>query len=71
MQKLSIDIETKVLSDLHDKISDPTRLTVEKTQLMKIVRNVDSDIPEEVAFTYHLLHTFAYAYHTKVFFVLL
>ena len=30
MQKLSVDIETKVLSDLDDKITDLTRLTIEK-----------------------------------------
>jgi hypothetical protein len=63
MQKLSVDIETKVLSDLDDKINDLTRLTVEKPQLMRIVSNVDSDLTEELAYTYHLLYTFAHAYH--------
>src|ERR671931_990223 len=63
MQKLSVDIETKVLSDLDDKINDLTRLTVEKPQLMRIVSNVDSDLTEEIAYTYHLLFTFAHAYH--------
>ena len=28
-----------------------------------IVSNVESDLTEEIAFPYHLLHTFAYAYH--------
>jgi hypothetical protein len=52
MQKLSTDIETKVLSDLDEKITDLTRLTIERPQLMTIVSNVDSYQTEEMAFTY-------------------
>src|ERR687884_1716692 len=63
MQKLSVDIETKVLSDLDEKIHDLTKIAVEKPQLIKIVSNADSDLTEEIAFTYHLLHTFAHVYH--------
>ena len=63
MQKLSTDIETKVLSDLDEKIHDLTKIAVEKPQLIKIVSNIDSDLTEEVGFTYHLLHTFAHVYH--------
>jgi hypothetical protein len=64
MQKLSTDIETKVLSDLDEKTTDLTRLTIEKPQLMTIVSNVDDSYQtEEMAFTYHLLQTFAHAYH--------
>ena len=65
MQKLSIDIETKVLSDLDEKIHGLTQMTVEKPDLIRIVSNVESDVTEEVAFTYHLLYTFAHAYHMR------
>src|SRR5919197_3428604 len=64
MQSLSVDIETKVLSDLDEKIHNLTQMAVEKPQLIRIVSNVnESDLTEEIAFTYHLLHTFAHAYH--------
>ncbi len=63
MQKLSVDIETKVLSDLDEKITDLSQLLVEKPQLMKIISNAESYETEEMAFTYHLLQTFAHAYH--------
>jgi hypothetical protein len=63
MQKLSTDIETKVLSDLDDKSNDLTRLAIEKPQLMKIFSNVDSDLTEEFAFKYHVLYTFAHTHH--------
>jgi hypothetical protein len=42
MQKLSIDIETKVLSDLDEKIHGLTQLAVEKPQLIRIVSNCRS-----------------------------
>ncbi|MFL6318855.1 MAG: hypothetical protein ACJ71J_17070 [Nitrososphaeraceae archaeon] len=63
MQKLSIDIETKVLSDLDEKMHSLTQMAVERPQLIRIVSNVESDLTEEIAFTYHLLHTFAHTYH--------
>ena len=63
MQKLSVDIETKVLSDLDEKITDLSQLLVEKPQLMKIISNAESYETEEMVFTYHLLQTFAHAYH--------
>jgi hypothetical protein len=59
MQKLSTDIETKVLSDLDEKIHDLTKIAVEKPQLIKIVSNVESDVSEEIAFT------FAHVYHMR------
>jgi hypothetical protein len=63
MQSLSVDIETKVLSDLDEKMHSLTQMAVEKPELIRIVSNVESDLTEEVAFTYHLLHTFAHTYH--------
>src|SRR5919202_5397487 len=64
MQSLSVDIETKVLSDLDEKIHGLTQIAVEKPESIKIVSNVnESDLTEEVAYTYHLLYTFAHAYH--------
>ena len=47
MQKLSVDIETKVLSDLDEKIHGLTQLAVEKPQLIRIVSNVESDLTQK------------------------
>jgi hypothetical protein len=65
MQSLSVDIETKVLSDLDEKMHSLTLMAVEKPELIRIVSNVESDLTEEVAFTYHILHTFAHVYHMR------
>ena len=62
MQKISVDIETKVPSDLDEKINVLTRMTIEKPQLMRAVSNVESYHTEEMVFAYHLLYTFAHAY---------
>ena len=40
-----------------------TQMSVEKPELIRIVSNVESDLTEEIAITYHLLHTFAHTYH--------
>ena len=38
-------------------------MALEKPELIRIVGNVESDLTEELAYTYHLLYTFAHAYH--------
>jgi hypothetical protein len=62
MPKISVDIETKVPSDLDEKINVLTRMTIEKPQLMRAVSNVESYHTEEIVFANHLLYTFAHAY---------
>jgi hypothetical protein len=47
MQKLSIDIETKVLSDLNEKMHGLTQMAVEKPELIRIVSNVESDLTQD------------------------
>jgi hypothetical protein len=42
IQSLSVDIETKVLSDLDEKIHGLTQIAVEKPELIRIVSNVES-----------------------------
>ena len=40
-------------------------MAVEKPELIRIVSNVESDVSEEIAFTYHILHSFAHIYHMR------
>lgn len=61
-KSLSIDLETKILNDLDDNFVRLTSMAMEKHQLMKVVTkqiNPSSDI----AFSYHILYTFAHAFH--------
>jgi hypothetical protein len=65
MQSLSVDIETKVLSDLDEKMHGLTQMAVERPELIKIVSNIKSDLTAEAAYTYHILYTFAHVFHMR------
>jgi hypothetical protein len=65
MQSLSVDIETKVLSDLDEKMQGLTQMAVEKPELIRIVSDVESDLTQEVAYTYHILYTFAHVFYMR------
>jgi hypothetical protein len=65
MQSLSVDIETKILNDLDEKIHGLTRLAVERPELTKLISNVESDWSAEVAYTYHILYIFSHVYHLR------
>jgi hypothetical protein len=62
MQSLSIDLETKILNDLDDKINGLTQKMIENPSLIKVVSK-DEDFSSELAFSYHILYTFAHAFH--------
>ena len=64
MQSLSVDIETKILNDLDERIHGLTQMAVERPELIKVMSNVnESDWSSEVAYTYHILYTFAHVFH--------
>jgi hypothetical protein len=44
MQSLSVDIETKVLSDLDEKMHGLTQMAVERPELIRIISNIESDL---------------------------
>jgi len=64
-QTLSIDIETKVLNDLDEKMQGLAQMAIERPELIKILSNVQSDWSAEIAFTYHILNTFAHVFHMR------
>ena len=63
MQSLSVDIETKVLSDLDEKMHGLTQMAVERPELIRIISNNESDLTAETAYTYHILNTLAHVFH--------
>jgi hypothetical protein len=65
MQTLSVDIETKILSDLDLRIREITRMGIERPELIKVVSKVESDWSSEVAYAYHILFTFAHVFHMR------
>lgn len=63
-QKLSVDIETKVLNDLAQRMHVLNQVLNESPQLIKMVSKVDTNSPE-VAYAYDILFTFAHVFHMR------
>jgi Tfp pilus assembly protein PilN len=65
MEALSVDIETKILSDLDLRIREITRMMIDRTELIKVVSKVESNWSSDVAYSYHILFTFAHVLHMR------
>ena len=65
MQSLTVDLETKILNDLDDKINGLTRMMVDSPELIRVVSKSESHFTPDLAFSYHVLYTFAHAYHMR------
>jgi len=63
-QSLSVDIETKVLNDLAQRMHALHQVLIESPQLIKVVSKVDANSPE-VAYAYDILFTFAHVFHMR------
>jgi hypothetical protein len=63
MQRLTADIEIKVLNNFDEKMQTLTKLTIVRLELVKILNKDESDWTPEIAYVYHILYTFAYAFH--------
>ena len=65
MQALSVDIETKVFSDLDLRLREITHMMIDRPELIKVVSKVESDWSSDVAYSYHILFTFAHVLHMR------
>ena len=61
VRNLSIDIETKVLSDLDEKVHSLEEHLLERPELAKVINNVRSLSPERV-YAFDVLNVFSHAY---------
>ena len=65
MEALSVDIETKILSDLDLRLREITRMMIDRPELIKVVSKVESDWSSYVAYSYHILFSFAHVFHMR------
>jgi hypothetical protein len=63
-QSLSVDIETKVLNDLAERMHAVHQVVIERPQLIKVISKADANSPE-VAYAYDILFTFAHVFHMR------
>jgi hypothetical protein len=61
-QALSVDIETKVLNDLNEKMQGLTKTAIERPELIKIVSNVQANWSAELGYAYDILNAFAFVF---------
>jgi hypothetical protein len=65
MQSLSVDIETKILNDLDERMHEITHMGIERPQLIKVISKSESDWSPEVAYSFHIMYTFAHVFHMR------
>lgn len=63
-QKLSEEIETKVLNDLAQRMHALHDIVIEHPELIKVISKVNVNSPD-VAYAYDLLFTFAHVFHMR------
>jgi hypothetical protein len=66
MQALSVDIETKILNDIDERIHGLTQILVERPELIRVVYNIDRNaVSSDTAFAWHILYTYAHVFHMR------
>ena len=66
IQGLSIDVETKVLNDLGEKVHRMGEMLVERPALGKVITNIQTERwSEEIPFAYYVLYICSYAYDMR------
>jgi hypothetical protein len=63
-QSLSVDIETKVLNDLAERMHAQVEILIRQPQLTKVLSKLEEATPE-LAYAYDILFTFAHAFHMR------
>ena len=61
MQSLSVDVQTKVLNDLDEKVRKMAEIIVEKPSMQKVIYKLENP-SDELAFAYYILFICSHAY---------
>ena len=61
MQSLSVDLQTKVLNDLDEKVRNMAEIIIDKPSLQKVIYKLEKP-SEELAFGYYILFICSHAY---------
>jgi hypothetical protein len=65
MRSLSVDIETKVLNDLDEKIHGMAEMLVHRPELVKLLSKNQPNQTPELVFAYYMLYMCSYAFHMR------
>src|SRR6478609_12017572 len=64
MQSLSVDVQTKVLNDLDEKVRKMAEIIIEKPSMQKVIYKLEKP-SEELAFAYYILFISSHAYSMR------
>jgi hypothetical protein len=65
MRNLSVDIETKVLNDLDEKIHGMAEMLVHRPELVKLLNSKQPNQTPELVFAYYILYMCSHAFHMR------
>jgi len=66
LQSVNVDIETKVLNDLDDKLHEVGEAVFRNPSLVKLLDKTNqATASEELVFAYYILYTCAHAFHMR------
>ena len=65
MQKLSLDLETKVLNDLDDKLHSLAELAIARPEIAEILDRESANMSTKEAVAMYVLYIYAYAFHMR------
>jgi len=60
-----VDIETKILNDLDERIHEMTRMGIEQPQLINVISKSETGWSAEIAYAYHIMYTLAHVFHMR------
>jgi hypothetical protein len=65
MKELSIDIETKILNDLDDKMHGMAEIAIDRPELLEIFDRDATSQSTKLAFAMYVLNVYAHAFHMR------
>ena len=65
VQSTSLDLETRVLNDLDEKLHNLIARSIQSPKLIKMDYDTPDEIGEEIPYVNYILFMFAHAYHMK------
>lgn len=65
VQSVNLDLETRVLNDLDEKLHNLIAISIQSPKLIKMVYDTPDEIGEEIPYVNYILFMFAHAYHMK------
>ncbi len=64
-KSLAVDVETRVLNDLDEKIHGFAEIMLDRPQMLKVIYNQPSTFTQEVVVSYYVMFICSHVYHMR------